>query len=231
MQRVAELVKHRRHFVEGQERRLARGRLRDVQMVRDDRLGAQQVRLRHRCVHPRPPALRRSRVEVDQEQPKRRPVGVAHFEDSHVRMVDRQLEPLLEGETVEFGRGVEHAVSEHRVQLEIGPELRLVERVPGGAHLLRIVRPVPGGELEVRAFRRDHLLQIGRLTPRVRHGRRRQAGEPLSDGLDGLGGLLLENVYRVGRVPEHRGPLSAEPCHPCHVAPVVELRALTTARQ
>jgi hypothetical protein len=42
VQRVAELVEHGAHFVVGQQGRLAGGRLRDVQVVGDDRVGAQQ---------------------------------------------------------------------------------------------------------------------------------------------------------------------------------------------
>jgi hypothetical protein len=78
VQRVPELVEHRRDLVERQERRLAGGRLGHVEVVHDDRTRTAQVRLRHDGVHPCPAALGVARVEVEEEQAERGSVGVVH---------------------------------------------------------------------------------------------------------------------------------------------------------
>ncbi len=67
---------------------------------------------------------------------------------------------FLEGEAVELVRGVEHAILEHVVQLEIRLDLRFIEVVFGLADLLGVELPIPRLQLERR------LLRVGRR-PRV----------------------------------------------------------------
>ena len=189
MQRVAELVEQRVDLVERQQRRLPGGRLRDVEVVDDDRRGAQQPRLGHERAHPRPAALALAGVEVAEVQPDRRAVGVGHLPDPDVGVVALQIGPRGEPEAVQQLGGVEDAVDQHPVQLEPRPQGRGVDGVPLGAHLLAVERPVPGRELDAVAGGRlaqDRGLGLGVGVP---DGGRR---EPVHHGLHGLevgGGL------------------------------------------
>src|SRR3546814_2221900 len=54
-----------------------------------------------------------------------------HLEHAHVRVVDRDVLALLEADAVELVGGEEHAVLQHAVEFEVGPDLRLVEVVLG----------------------------------------------------------------------------------------------------
>ena len=71
MQRVAELVEHRRHVVERQQRRLTLCRLREVGDVEHHRLGADQLRLIDEVVHPRAATLVVTLEVIDVEQSER----------------------------------------------------------------------------------------------------------------------------------------------------------------
>ena len=102
--------------------------------------------------------------------------------------------------------GIEDAVLEDMVELEVGTYLRLVEGVLGLAHLLGVEGPVPGLELErllSGGFRLliDDLLHLGRLLACV--------------GLRGGGarGLVLQDVGGVVGIPEQCGPLRPELHH------------------
>ena len=57
VQRVPEFMKRGPHFVVGQQGRLARGRLRNIQMIRHHRFGAEEVALLNVGVHPGAAAL------------------------------------------------------------------------------------------------------------------------------------------------------------------------------
>ena len=229
MQRVTKLVKHRRHFVERQQCRFARRRLRDIQVIRNDRLASHEVRLRHVGVHPRPAPFRRTRVHVGQEQPKRRTVSIDHFINPDVRMIDRQVQTLLEAQPVKPRSRVKHSVRQHIVHFEIWSELRRIERVTSSPYLFRVVGPIPARQRELFHRRPDHRLEIHSLRSRIRYGRRRQTGQPLVHRIDCLSCLPFKNVRCVVRVPEHLRALSAQPCHPRHDVSVIELSSLTAS--
>ena len=72
---------------------------------------------------------------------------VGNFKDADVRLINRQILALLEGDAVEFGRGEEDAVEQDVVQFEVGLDLRFIEGVARLPHFLGIEVPVPGGEL------------------------------------------------------------------------------------
>ena len=163
------------------------------------------------------------------KQPHRLAADVEHLPHPDVRVVDGQLRPLLEGQPVQPGGGEEHAVLEHVVHLEVRPELRCVEGVAFRPHLLGVVRPVPGGQRQVGAFRRRHRLQVGRLALRVGHRGRGEAGEPLVDGVHRPGRLPLEDVGGVVGVAEHGGALGPQPGHLGDDPAVVVLAALAAA--
>ena len=144
VQRVTELVVHRRDFIESEQRRLAGLGLGDVQVIGHHRLVMQQLRLRHVGGHPRPALLVVACEVVGQEQRERPAVGVEYLEHPHIRLVDGQVPVLLETEAIELVRGVEHTIQQHVIELEVRRDARLIEIVACLAHLLRIERPVPG---------------------------------------------------------------------------------------
>ena len=94
------------------------------------------------------------------EQRQRAAVGVEDLEDAHGRVVHRKVVALLEGDAVELVGGVEDAVLQHVVQLEVGLDLLLVEIVLRLAHLLGVEVPVPGLELEAALLLVDDGLDV-----------------------------------------------------------------------
>src|SRR4029453_11710936 len=64
VQRVPELVKRGPHFILSEERRFAWRRLRNVEVIRDNRLRPEQIVLRDISIHPRAPVLRCSRIII-----------------------------------------------------------------------------------------------------------------------------------------------------------------------
>ena len=215
MQRVAELVERGVHLIGGEQRRLTRRRLRNVEVVDDDRLRAEQPRLLDEAVHPRAAALVAARVPVDQEQAVRRAVGVEHFEHAHVCLVHRQILALLEAQAVQLVRGEQHAVDQHAIHFEVRPHLRLVVGVLRLAHLLGVEVPIPRLELERRGavrlrLRVDQRLHVGGFALRVRDGRR---CELLQHAVHRAGverGFIFEHVRGVIGVAEQRGALGAQ---------------------
>ena len=94
-------------------------------------------------------------------------VGVEHLEDAHVRLVNGEIVPLFEGESIELIGRVEDAVLEHIVELEIGLHLRIVEIVTRFADLLGVEVPVPGLELEATLLGVDDGLNVVGVAARL----------------------------------------------------------------
>ena len=207
---VAELVEQGDDFVEGQQRRLAFRRFGDVQVVRHDRFRPEEARLRDIGVHPGAAPFRGPGVEVAEEQAERRPVLLEDLPDADIGVVGGKIGALLEPEAVEAGGGVEDAVLQNAVHFEVGLQLRFVEVEALRAQFLRVVRPIPGGDVEVVPLGASERLQRVPLPPGVRHGRRREAGQPFVDGFQGLRGLFLEDEGGVVRVAEQGRPFGAE---------------------
>ena len=153
VQRVTELVKRRRDFVEGQQRRLSCRRLRNIQIVDDDGLRAEQARLIDEGVHPCAAALVLARIPVHQEQAQRRAICIRDFEHQHIGLVDRQVLAFFEVHAIQLVRGKQHAIAQHAVHFEIGTHLRFIISVTRAAHLLCIEVPVPRLQLERLACR------------------------------------------------------------------------------
>ena len=164
------------HVRGGDERGLARGGLGEVGVVRDGRLPAEQPALVDEAVAPRAAALRRPQEEIAVVQGERAAVGVEDLPDADVRMVDGDVLALLEGDAVHLVGGEEDAVLENPLEIEVGPDLRLVEVVLRLAHLLRVEVPVRRGDLEAALRGVDLLLDRVRLSPRFRGRRRDEVG-------------------------------------------------------
>jgi hypothetical protein len=91
VQRVAELVEHRGHIVEAEQRRLPRRGLGEVGHVVDHGQRAQQLRLADEAVHPRSAVLVVALEVVAVPQRQRLAIGVEDLKHAHVRLVDRNV--------------------------------------------------------------------------------------------------------------------------------------------
>ena len=106
-------------------------------------------------------------------------------------MVDGNVPAFREGDPVELGRRMEHALDQHVAELEIRLDLGVVQVVARLAHLLGVEIPVPrldlgaalgvGARLDVRAF-----------AQRLRHGGTAQRSQELECRPRGLGHLIIE---------------------------------------
>src|SRR5437660_218917 len=103
-------MKHRRYVIETQQRWLTGRWLRKVRNVDDNGLRSQQAALIDEAVLPRSAILIRTLKVIGIKKRQRFSVGVKHFKDAHVRLVDRQIFSLFEGNSVEFVRRKEDAV-------------------------------------------------------------------------------------------------------------------------
>ena len=198
-------------------------------MIGHHRMRAEQPVLRHILVHPGAAALVAAGVVVADEHGELLAVLVEHVPHAHVWVVHRQIVALLEAQAVELVGGEEHAVGEHIVQLEVRAQLRFIELVLGLAHLLGVVGPVPGGELEAALLGVDQLLHVGCLLPGVGHGRRGEVIQQLVHRRGGLGGLVLQHVAGVVGVAQQLGAFGAQPGQLGHHLAVVELAAVAAA--
>src|SRR5437762_53121 len=146
---------------------LAGRRLWYVEMIGNDRLGREQIALLHVCVHPRTAALRWTSVVVAEEQRQRFAVAIVNFEYAHVRLINGNVMPLLEGETVKFPGGEKYAVEDDVIQLVVRPQLRFVEGVTRLTDFLGIKSPIRGADLKSAVFFIDKLLHVGCFAPGV----------------------------------------------------------------
>ena len=211
VQRVAELVKHRGHIVKAEQRRLPRRGLLEVGHVVDHRQRAQQLRLAHQRIHPRSAVLVVALEVVAIPQRQRLSIRIENLKHAHVRLLHRNVVPLLEGEPVELVRRIEHAVLEHVVQLEVGLDLRFVQVVLRLAHLLGVELPVPRLEREA-AVPAESISAWMSFAFARRLGRRRrhQRIQKMNRRLRRLGHLVGQIPRRVIRIAQQRGLLRAQ---------------------
>ncbi len=210
MHGVAELVEHRGHVGEAEERGLPRRGLGEVADVEDDRAGAAQPRLIHERVHPGAAVLVVALEVVRVEERERFTLGVEHLEHLHVGVVDGEIVALHEGEPVELVGREEYALAQHAAELEVGLDLGVVEGEVRLAHLLGVELPVPRRELVAGLLVVDELLHARRLLARLGDRRRGHVGEELDRRGGRLGHLVAEHVGRPGGVAEELGLACAE---------------------
>ena len=177
----------------------------EVSDVEDGRLRADEARLIDEAVHPRAAALVRTREVVAVVERHRFAVGVEDLEHAHVRLIDRDVVALLEREPVELIGGVEDAVLQDVVELEVRPHLRFIEVVLGLADLLGVELPVVRRELEAAVFRVDDGLHLRDLGMRFRDRCGNESGQQLDGVLGSRGHLIVEGERGVGRVSEELG--------------------------
>ena len=85
------------HLIVCEQRRFARRRFRNIEMVCNDRLGSKQIALLHVRVHPCAAPFRWPRIIVAQKQRQRFAVAIVNFEYAHIRLINGNIMTLLEG--------------------------------------------------------------------------------------------------------------------------------------
>ena len=154
-------------------------------------------------------ALALARVVVHVDHRGVRSVGLEDLEDLGVGVRPGHVLERLEGQTVEPVGDVEDAVADV-AELEVGPQLVVVEVVLGLAQLLGVVPPVPRCELESAALGVDDGLHLGDLA--LGH-RQRGVPQPVEQRVDVVGRSGhpgLERVVGEGLVAEQLRLLDAE---------------------
>src|SRR5579859_1788735 len=144
MQSMAELVKHRRHVIEADQRRLSGRRLRQIGHVVNDRQRTQELGLADEFGHPRTTILVVPLEVVAIKERQRLAIGIGDLENAYVRRVYRNVHSLLERDPIQAIRCVENTVPEDTVEFEEGFDLRLVEIIFRLAHLLAVELSIPG---------------------------------------------------------------------------------------
>ncbi len=165
---VAKLVEHCFHFVDGEQRSLASGRLGEVAHVVDYRtlaLGAVGF-LEHK--HPRALAFALARIVVGHESGDVLAFNVGHVVDLNVWMIDWCVGNLLECQSVKAVGHREDALA-HVVDREICAHIVFVEVELLLFHLLGIVVIVPSSDFEVAAVVVDIRLHISDFLFRFLH--------------------------------------------------------------
>ena len=152
MQCVPELMEHRCHLVPCQQRRLSFRGFGTVAHIEDDGQLTILTALFGKTVHPGTASLGRSAEIVAAEKRFRLTVLVKHLKGFHVGMVEGDVSPLLEGESIYPVGGIEHSVDEHAVDIEIGLHLFIADIQLLLLHLGGIVEPVVGLQLEICAL-------------------------------------------------------------------------------
>src|SRR4030095_5327901 len=140
---VSELMESSANLSVRQQSWFAGRRLRNIEMIGNDRFGPEQIALLHVRVHPCAAAFRWARVIVAEEQGQRFAVAIVNFEYAHVRLINGNVMTLLEGETVKFPGGEEYTVENDVIELVVWAQLRFVESVTRLANFLRIKGPIP----------------------------------------------------------------------------------------
>ncbi len=183
-------------------------RLGEVGDVVDDGQRAEQLGLVDEVAHPGAAVLVVALEVVAVEERERLAVGVEDLEDADVGVVDGEVVALFEGDAVELVGGVEDAVLQDVVELEVGLDLDFVEVVLGLADLLGVEVPVPGLELESRrsGASMTSLDVFGFAVGLGGRGGDERVHE-LEGGFRGLGHLVFELPGGVGRESRAAWPL------------------------
>ena len=159
--------------------------------------------------HPGAGALRGPGEVVAIEQRLVPPGAVLDLPDPHVRMPDRNILALGEGEAEQAGGAVEGGL-DHVIEREIGLDRGVVEIGAALPQLFGVVAPVPWRQREIAALLRDQRLQG--VAIRQRPGARRLP-DPLQQAAHRLGRLghrILQPVGGEGRKAQQPGALLAQ---------------------
>src|ERR1700694_16364 len=133
---------------EGDQGGFAFDRLGQVSDVVYDRGGPQQAGLADEFGHPGSAVLVVTLEVVTVEDCEMLAVGVEDLEDTHIRLVDRDVVSLFEREPIKLIGSIENTILQHVVEFEVGLYLGIIEIVTSFADLLGVKVPVPRLEFE-----------------------------------------------------------------------------------
>src|SRR2546429_3636186 len=126
MQGMSKLMEHGNDVGEADQGGFAGGGLGQVGNVVHDRGRSKKSRLANEFGHPGSAVLVVTLEVIAVEECEVLAVGVEDFEDPYIGVVNGNVVPFLEGDSVELICGVEHPILEHAVELEIGLHLGIV---------------------------------------------------------------------------------------------------------
>src|SRR6266404_2373100 len=139
---MSKLMEHGNDVREADQGGFAGGGLGQVGNVVHDRGGSQKPRLANEFRHPGSAVLVVALEIIAVEKGEVLAIGVEDFEDPYIGVVNGNVVPFLEGDSVELICGVEHSVLKNVVEFEIGLHLRIVDVVASLANLLSVEVPV-----------------------------------------------------------------------------------------
>src|SRR6266436_5963594 len=145
---MSKLMEHGNDVGEADQGGFAGGGLGQVGNVVHDRGGSKKPRLANEFRHPGSAVLVVALEVIAVEKGEVLAIGVEDFEDPYIGLVNGNVVPFLEGDSVELICGVEHSVLEHVVEFEIGLHLRIVDVVASLADLLSVEVPIVRLNLE-----------------------------------------------------------------------------------
>src|SRR5258708_5716656 len=145
---MSKLMEHGNDVREADQGRFAGGGLGQVGDVIHDRGGSKKPRLANEFRHPGSAVLVVALEVIAVEKGEVLAIGVEDFEDPYIGLVNGNVVPFLEGDSVELICGVEHSVLEHVVEFEIALHLRIVDVLASLPDLLRVQLPIVRLDLE-----------------------------------------------------------------------------------
>ena len=203
VQRMAELMEEGGHIIEAQQAGLPWRWLHVVAVLRDHRLLLKQGALIHEGAHPGTTVLVVAGEVVPIEQSDDGATRIDDVEHAHIGVVYWQVFPLLERESVEFLGGIEDAVHQHTVELQVGLQCSFVQVVFGLAHLLAVEVPIPCFNLMTSLLLIGQCLQLGGFGQGIPSGIGGQSTEQFERRFGGLGHLVVHHVRSpVGEAQE-----------------------------
>src|SRR5712691_6023663 len=135
---MSKLMEHGNDVGEADQGGFAGGWLGQVGNVVHDRGSSKKPRLADEFGHPGSAVLVVALEVVAVEKGEVLAVGVEDFKDPYIGVVDRNVVPLFEGDSIELICCVEHSVLENVVEFEIGLHLGIVDVVASLADLLSV---------------------------------------------------------------------------------------------
>src|SRR5690625_6617993 len=103
-------MEQRRDVVKADQCRLSRRRFGNVEYIQNHRLLIQHMVLYNERAHPGTSPFRPPFEQIQIEESQLRAILIKHIKGPHIGVIDRQILPLLEGDSVELIHRIEDAV-------------------------------------------------------------------------------------------------------------------------
>ena len=198
VQAVAEFVEQRAGVVRRQQRGFAVGALGEIADVDDQRRDvAVELLLVAQRRHPGARTLRWPGEVVAIKKRLVAAGAVPDLPDPYVRMPDRDILALGEGDAEQAGGAVEGGL-DHVIERQIRLDRGVVEIGPALPQLFGVIAPVPRCEGKIAALLRDQRLQVVAIPQRPGPRRLPDPLQQAADGLRRLGHRILQPVGGEG---------------------------------